>query len=123
MFSVRYDDRKGLLTSVRAGFFDLPEARRFGDAFRQALAQGERARVAFDILVDNSAGDPLSSDVAKYFEEIALDIRASRARRIAFISPGAVNRIQARRITRAGTDDRLCVFEDATSAEAWLAEI
>lgn len=121
MFWVRHDDGKHRILAGRTGFFAVDAAPRYRAAIQQALARAGRAG-AFDMLIDNSGGQPLSSEVSKLFECIAADIRASSARRIAFISPGAVNRIQAKRITQAETDPRFRMFEDAGCAEAWLDE-
>lgn len=120
MHNVSVDRPHKLVTARLSGFFqpeDLPAvARDVHDAIR-ALGEGTGQHVTLYDVSDAQISPAATMDMLrKIFEDPAT--RDLWARKVAFVTPSALARMQAQRLREARSD--IAIFEDRASALTWL---
>ncbi len=117
MITVTFDPERKLVRAVMCGLLTVEEVEQFSrdeqDAVRRmGLASGE-----FLLLIDTLTQQVQTQEVMDAFRALMLD-SPLKARRIATVRQGVLNRMQSRRIVQVRSAAE--VFDNVTDAEAWL---
>lgn len=122
MHTVRVDLVRKLVEVKLVGFFAADQVAPVAVAVRDAIRSLGKAAGQHSTLYDVSEADisPGSTiaAIAAAFADPAFD--AVRARRVAFVSPSALARMQIQRL-RSGRED-IAIFAAREAAIAWLLE-
>ena len=118
MFSIRHDDEHRLLHVVRWGLWDEEQAASYRTGLAAAVSDAERRWGRFDILVDIGRAETMPQSATRIMAAVADDLEAGRARRVAFAGPGALKRLQVRRLV--GESSRFGFFDTSAQALDWL---
>jgi hypothetical protein len=112
------DPSRNLVRITLTGFFEVDAVAAFETALRAAHAALPCPRNAHVTLIDCTQIQIQSQTVVAAFTAMAQD-PTLRSKRAALILGPSLARTQARRIYE-GDHDRLSIFADRSSAEAWL---
>ncbi|TPG10801.1 hypothetical protein [Sphingomonas oligophenolica] len=116
MFEIVFDEAKRVMRLRLTGFWDAATTARFADEVRAESAAAMTRHDSFDVLSDAREFAVQTADVADRFRQLA---EQGSARRTAIVMTSALAGMQARRSLAI---DRVRVFGDMASAQAWLAE-
>jgi hypothetical protein len=119
MYRIYFDEDKNILRLKLEGFWDIDIASRFSTDLMRKVGDVSRGGRVISILSDGSALPVQPVEVTEAFATLMLKISPLVRGRIAIITAGALNRLQAQRIF---TDKRYRVFDDSKAGEDWLAE-
>ena len=120
MFTIRHDAERRLVRVERWGLWDAEQAERYRTELASAVAEAERRPGSFDVLIDIGRAETMPQTATLIMADVATDIEAGPARRIAFAGPGALKRLQVRRLV--GDPSRFGMFDTIEEALNWLAE-
>ena len=120
MFEIRHDAECRLVRVERWGLWSAEQAERYRMELASAIAKAERRSGPFDVLIDIGRAETMPQAATLIMADVAADLEASPARRVAFAGPGALKRLQVRRLV--GDPSRFGMFDTMEEALNWLAE-
>ena len=120
MFKIRYDPERRLVRVERWGLWGAEQAERYRTELAAAVAEAKSRVGPFDVLIDIGRAETMPQPATLIMAEVAADLEAGPARRVAFAGPGALKRLQVRRLV--GDPSRFGMFDTMGDALHWLAE-
>lgn len=120
MFQFEFDEKKLILTIRCVGFWDLPEAERFGTELSALYARLKARHPRFAVVSDSRELALPTKEVATALAAISGDPALQPTGRVAVLVVRMLNKLQADRMANSPL---VKAFFDEAEARAWLSAL
>jgi len=119
MITVTYEPELKLIRAVMRGLLTSAEVEQFAREEQAAVRSMGVGSGEYVLLIDALGRQVQTQEVISAFQSLMLDLPL-KARRIATVREGSLNRMQSRRICKVRSAAE--VFDNLKEAEAWLQQ-
>lgn len=118
-YEIRVDENDRILYIKLVGYLDIATARRYADEVRTAVRKLAAAGPGWKMLANQEKLEIQSPEVMEFLSSVGPYLRASGLAKGAVYTPGALNRMQMKRVA---LDELFRTFASEGKARAWLDE-